>query len=58
MGGWYRQLSRIEGAKSTKARFTNAQNGTRRCITIPLKDVMNLGDDYSDVEMLPDPPFD
>ena len=54
---WYRQLQRIEGAKASKARFTNAKNGTRRCITIPLLEALNLSDDESEVEMFQHPPF-
>ena len=55
--GLYRQLARIDGAKSSKARFTNASNGTRRCITIPLKGALNLSDDASEGNLFQHPPF-
>ena len=49
--GWYRQLRRIEGAEKGLARFTNAKNGTRRCILIPLKESMGITEEAETDDM-------
>ena len=55
--GWFRQLQRIEGAKIATTRFTNARNGTRRCIFIPLKEAMGLAEGDSEPNVMPDDIF-
>ncbi len=46
--GWFRQLQRVEGAVMKTARFANSTKGVRRCIAIPLADL--LKDDQDAVE--------
>ena len=56
--GWFRQLQRIEGAKTKNSRFTNTGRGVRHCVVLPLLETLKLSDDQSDEDLLSIPGFE